>query len=133
MDKKKILLDTNFLMIPYTENIEIFQEIERLVLEKYELFTLTGVVEELKRIEKDKRSKGRDKIASRVALQLIEKKNIKVIESHGRVDRFIIDFAQRNKKDVIICTNDKRLRKKLKKLNVSTICMRGRNRLEFAL
>jgi len=132
MDKKKILLDTNFLMIPYTENIEIFQEIERLVPEKYELFTLTGVVEELKRIERDKGSKGRDKIASRIALQLIEKKNIKVIESHGRVDRFIIDFAQRNKKDVIICTNDKRLRKKLKKLNVSTICMRGRNRLEFA-
>ncbi|RLI88804.1 MAG: ribonuclease VapC [Candidatus Altiarchaeales archaeon] len=132
MDKTKILLDTNFLMIPYTENIEIFQEIERLIPEKYELFTLTGVVEELKKIEKGKRAKGKDKIASRIALQLIEKKNIKVIESQGRVDKFIIDFAQRNKKDVIICTNDKRLREKLKKLNVSTICMRGRNRLEFA-
>ncbi|ODS37511.1 MAG: hypothetical protein A7315_04035 [Candidatus Altiarchaeales archaeon WOR_SM1_79] len=130
--KKRLIFDTNFLMIPYKENIEIFQEIKRLVPEKYEIFTFTGVVNELKKIEEGKGSKGKDKIASRIALQLIEKKNIKVMESHGRVDKFIIDFAQRNKKNVIICTNDKKLREKLKELNVSIICMRGRNRLGFA-
>jgi|GEM_PF-464628 len=120
---KLVLLDTNFLMIPYKFGIDIFGEIEKLVEEKYEAVTLSTVVDELKRIKR-----GEDKIAARVALKLIEDNDVRVIESSGVVDSAIIDFAENN--DAIICTNDAKLRRYLQKNGVKTIYMRQKSRLE---
>ncbi len=133
MDKtKKVILDTNFLMIPCTENIDIFQEIQRLVKERYGIFTFSGVIRELGKIRDSEGSKGRDKIAARVALQMVEKKDINVLESHEKVDEAIIDFAKRDGENTIVCTNDKELKRKLRRSNVRVICMRDKNHLDFA-
>lgn len=124
----KVLLDTNFLMIPHNYKIDIFQEIERLIPEAHELTIPSNVLEEIDRVRD---SGGRDGIAAEVALQLVKEKNIGEIQSHGRADEFIIDYAAENKPDVAVCTNDRELRKKLRELNVSVIVMRGRSRLDF--
>jgi rRNA-processing protein FCF1 len=133
MDKtKNVILDTNFLMIPYAEKIDIFQEIDRLVREGYMLFTFSGVIGELEGINEGKDSKGRDKVAARIALQMIEKRGIRTIESHGKVDDALMEFARMNKEDTIVCTNDKELRRKLRMSGIPVIFMRGENRLEFS-
>lgn len=124
----KVILDTNFLMIPHIYKIDIFHEIERLVIGRYEILVPSGVLEELKKL---KNSKGEDKISAQVALQLVEKKCIKTIQSQNLVDEFILDFAVENKPDAIICTNDMELRKRLKELDIPVISMRGKNRLAF--
>ena len=125
----KVLLDTNFLMIPHTYKIDIFQEIERLIPGAHELITPSNVIEE---IHKLRNSRGGDRIAAQVALQLLEEKGVKKIQSQDKADEFMINYAVGDKPHVVVCTNDKELRKRLRELNVPVIVMRGRSRLEFS-
>lgn len=115
-------------MIPYIYKIDIFQEIERLIPGAHEIFIPSNVLDEL---QKFGNSKGKDRIAAQVALQLIEKKGVKKIQNQAGVDEFMINFAVENKGNVIVCTNDRELRKRLKEVHIPVIVMRGRNRLEF--
>lgn len=125
---KIIILDTNFLMVLYKYRIDIFSGIENLVPEAHNIATLGNVIKELEGIQKG--SKGADRIASKIALQLIQKEGMEIIKCEGPVDESIMNFSLNNK-DAIICTNDKKLRKKLKENGVHTICMRDKSRLEF--
>lgn len=121
---KKIILDTNFLTIPYQFNIDIFEEIDRVVEDEYELTTLDSVVEELKKLRK---SKGKDATAANVALDLIQQKNVKVINTHEKnVDIKIYKMADKN---TIIATNDKALRQKLKNKNVKVLYLRSKKHI----
>lgn len=127
---KKVVVDTNFLMLPYTEGIDIFSELERLIVRKNVLIVPREVTTELERIIDNRESRGRDKTAARIALQLIEKKNMVFIDEKGSVDDQIIAYSKKNS-DTVVCTNDKELRKKLGKLNVEIIGMRGGNHLDY--
>jgi len=121
---KKIILDTNFLTIPYQFNVDIFEEIDRIMEEDYELITLDKVVEELKRMKK-----GKDAVAARIGLELIKKKNIKVIKTNEKkVDNAIVKLAN---KDTIVATNDKVLRERIKNKNVKVLYLRSKKHLEM--
>ncbi len=123
---KKIILDTNFLTIPYQFNVDIFEEIDRIMEEDYELITLDRVVEELKNMIK---SKSKDAVAAKIALELIKKKNVKVISTdEKKVDNAIIELADEN---TIVATNDKILRKKIKDKNVKVLYLRSKKHLEM--
>ena len=132
---KTILLDTNFLITSYKYGIDIFGEIGRIIPEIHEIAIPSGVIEELGAIQK--KGSGSDKLASGVALELIEKKGVRVIESEGsreNVDEFMINFAINainNRNKIVVCTNDKELKERLKKLGIRIICTRGKNRLEI--
>ena len=129
-----VLLDTNFLMIPYQFKIDIFSELDRLIPEGYKIVILSTVVDELKKIQEIAR--GKDKISARIGLQLIEKKNLEIIEGLkitkglGRADKAILDFACQNKENTIVCTNDKGIKRILKENDIRIICMRGKRKLE---
>lgn len=129
--KIKVVLDTNFFLIPYQDRIDIFQEIERLVPEAHELVTFSGVIEELRKIQEG--SKIRDKVASKIALELIDKKKINILDSKYNVDSSIINLANEQKGigNLIVCTNDKELKRILKKLGTIIIHKRGKKRLEI--
>ncbi len=106
---KTIVLDTNFLTIPYQFKVDIFEEFNRLVDEKYELVTIDSVIKELKELSK---GRGKDSIAARIGLEFIESKDIKIIETKGEnTDTALLNLAD---KDIIIATNDKILIQKLK-------------------
>jgi len=121
---KRIILDTNFLTIPYQFNIDIFEEIDRVVEGDYELTTLDCVVEELKRLEK---SRGKDASAAKIALILIKQKNIKVIKTGEKnVDIKIYNMADKN---TIVATNDRNLRQRLKNKNVKVLYLRSKKHI----
>jgi len=123
---KKIILDTNFLTVPYQFNVDIFEEIERIIEEDYEIMTLDGVIKELKNMLK---SKSKDAIAAKIALELINKKNVKVISTdEKKVDNAIIELADEN---TIVATNDKILRKKIKNKNIKVLYLRSKKHLEM--
>ncbi|PKP54406.1 MAG: nucleotide-binding protein [Candidatus Altiarchaeales archaeon HGW-Altiarchaeales-3] len=126
-----ILLDTNFLMIPGQFKIDVFTEIERIIPD-YELLTLSGIMLELKKVGETAR-KGRDKISAKIAIQIVENKakenKIKISESSGDVDEFIVKFAVEN--GAVVCTNDKELKRKLRDQNVRIIHLRSKSKLEF--
>lgn len=107
---KTIVLDTNFLTIPYQFKVDIFEEFNRLIDEKYELVTIDKVVKELKKLSK---GRGKDSIAARIGLDFIKSKDIKIIETkEENTDTALSNLTD---KDIIIATNDKILIQKLKK------------------
>lgn len=130
--KMQVLLDTNFLMIPYQDGVDIFQEIARLVDAPYELLTLSTVKEELTKIKEH--GKGKEKIAASVGLQLLEAKGVKIIESpkEKKPDEEIIEIALKNNKETIVCTNDAQLKKTLRKNNIPIISIRSGNHLDYS-
>ena len=121
---KRVILDTNFLTIPYQFNIDIFEEIDRVVEGEYELITLDCVVYELKKLKK---SRGKNAAAAKVGLILIKEKNVKVIKTNEKkVDNAIYKIAD-NK--TIIATNDRDLIKKLKNKNVKILYLRSKKHI----
>lgn len=108
---KKILLDTNFLLIPSQFNIDIFTEIHRIMNENYKLFILDKTIEELKKIINSKTQKLKNKQAAKLALQLIKAKHIKILKT--KTTDYVDDILAK-KEDYIIATQDLNLKKRLK-------------------
>ena len=107
---QKILLDTNFLLIPYQFKVDIFSEIERICDFPYNLYMLDKSIDELNKIIRTPKKK--DKAAAKLALALI-KGRIKILKSQGSfVDDILASIADDN---TIIATQDKELKKRIKK------------------
>lgn len=123
---KKIILDTNILMVPGKFKVDIFEEIDRIINDEYKLFTLDSVVDELKRLSK-KKSKSAN--IAKLGLELLKSKNIDIIDvGKGSVDKQILDMSD---KDTIVATNDTELKKRLKKKGIKTIYLRKLSQLEL--
>lgn len=122
---KKIILDTNFLTIPYQFNVNIIEEIECLIDEKYEILTTDGVVKELENLSK---KSGKDGIAAKIGLEIIKKEYIKIIKTKGNTDDVLVEISDEN---TIIATNDKILRQRLKSKRIKTIYLRSKKQLEL--
>jgi|SRR3989344_4106154 len=124
---KKILLDTNFLLIPWQFKVDIFTQIDNIAHFKYGLFILDKTLDELKKIVEEQ--KGKDKDAAKVALKLIAIKNIGIIktEEDGETDEIILKTA--SKDDFIVATQDKDLKRRLINQGASVIILRQKKTL----
>lgn len=121
----KILLDTNFLLLPASLKVDIFEGIEKLINEKHELVTIQPVLRELRGLA---REKGKDAAAARVGLQLLEKKKIKILDTEEwDADNAIVKMAE--KENIIVGTLDLELRKKILKMGRKTIYLRAKKHL----
>ncbi len=121
---KKIILDTNFLLIPSQFKVDIFSEIERICSFKYNLFIIDKTIDELKNIIK--LQKGKNKEAAKIALLLIENKKIKKIKTSENLD---VDGLLLKQKDVITATQDIGLKRKLRQNNIQIISLRQKKYL----
>jgi len=148
---KKIILDTNFLLLPVTENVDVYDLIKKLMDEPYELIVLEGSLYE---IEKIISRGGRTAKNASLALQLMRvrmsedqhhllekfdlpplnkhnslEKALKIVRSSKRyVDDAILDFAD---DETLVCTLDAGLKRRLKNSKISVITLRQRKYLVF--
>ena len=107
---RKIILDTNFLLIPSQFNVDIFAEINRIMLEKYQLYTLDKVVDELNKITKDKKQSFKNKRAAKLGLQLLKAKKVKILKTQeDNVDNILASIE-----GYIIATQDVVLKRRIK-------------------
>lgn len=121
---KKIILDTNFLTIPYKFKVDIFEEIDNLISEEHEIITLDGVVRELEHLSKET---GENAAAARIGLDLLKKNQVKIIPVQEKnVDDAIVELSNQ---ETLVATNDKQLINRLKTKSVKVIYLRGKNRL----
>ena len=121
---EKIILDTNFLLIPARFNVDIFSEIDR-ICGKYKLYIIDKTVDELKKIIDT--GKGKDKDAAKLALGLVENRKVEKIKTkEGTVDDLIISLD-----GYIVATQDKELKRRLKEKDVKVISLRQKNYLIF--
>ncbi len=124
--KIRVILDTNMLLVPVQFNVDIFDEIEKLVGRNYQLIVLDSVIRELERIAK---SNKKDAKAAKVALQLLEDKEFVISKTKEKsTDKAIVKLTDDN---TIVATNDKLLRQKLKNKNIKTIYLRSKKYLEM--
>ena len=125
---KRIILDTNFLMIPFQFKIDIFSEFERVCLFNYKLYVFEETIGELKNIAEKQR---KHKKAAKFALKLIKLKNIDIIKSDNSqrsVDLIILNKLGQND---AAATQDVQLKNELLKKGVSVIILRQKKYLEF--
>ena len=121
---KKILLDTNFLLIPFQFNVDIFTEIDRIILNNYKIYVLDKTLEELESIIKDKNQKLKNKNAAKLGLQLVKAKKLNIIKTDSKetVDDIIVNIHE----DYIVATQDIELKRRL---NAKTITLRQKQHL----
>ena len=112
--KTKVILDTNFLLIPAQFRVDIFSEIRRVCDFNYELVVVAETIAELKKIIASGRSSGRDKKAAKLALQLLRKYGVRVLKNYRKVfkraDDAILDIAD---KKSLVATQDRELKRAL--------------------
>ncbi|MAG91401.1 nucleotide-binding protein [Candidatus Woesearchaeota archaeon] len=124
---KKIILDTNFLLIPMQFKVDIFSEFNRICNFNYKLFVFESSINELKKIISNQ--KGKNKKAAQIALKLIKSKNIGMIRSDEQyVDSLILENLD---KDTIIATQDMELKNKVLDKGSSVIILRQKKYLKL--
>ncbi|HIH31375.1 TPA: hypothetical protein HA235_01580 [Candidatus Woesearchaeota archaeon] len=108
----RIVLDTNFLLIPGQFKIDIFEEIRNIMNEPYDLCIFQETIQELSNIA-EKASK--DKNNAKIALMLIKQKNLKSLKNSSieksYIDRIILSNIDSK---CIVCTQDQALKRLLK-------------------
>ena len=124
---KKIILDTNFIIIPYKFNVDIFSEIDRISRFDYELCVIDKTIEELNKLAES--GKGGGKRAAKLALALLKSKKVRELESSGSgiyADDALLEIASPSN---IIATQDIELKRRLKAKGVPVITLRQKKYL----
>lgn len=108
---KKIILDTNFLLIPAQCNVDIFAEIDRLFPEQYQLYVLDKSFWELDKVAAEGRQK--EKLQVKLTKSLLKTQNIKILalDQEGTVDDLLAGLAQTG---YIIATQDQALKRRIR-------------------
>ena len=122
----KIILDSNFLLIPFQFRIDIFEELNDL-LGKAEPIVLSTTIEELKKMAE--KSSAKKYIQFSAALNLTERCEILEVkrEASENYDDVILRVAGELR--IPVATNDAELRKRLRRMGLATIYLRQRARL----
>lgn len=122
--RRIVLLDTSALFMSFEHTLDVEKELVRL-LGSYEIQIIRKVFDEL-HILKEKGS-GKQQLLAKTALSFIKRYNVVEGISAGNADESLLATAQQL--SAVVVTNDKELRRKLKKNGVQTICLRGKNYL----
>lgn len=132
MTIKKIILDTNFLLIPGEFKVDIISEIERICKFNYTLWIVDKTIDEIENII-ETAEKQKSRMAAKLAKQVIKKNSIKLIptkKSDERiVDDIIVDLV--NKHEYIVATQDKGLKDRLKDKMIRLIILRQKRYLKL--
>lgn len=122
-----VICDTNFLMVPGEFGVDVFGEVSRIIDQEYELVAPEPVKGELQKLSKERGEEGK---AARIALMLMEKKGVEVVETEKRTgDASIVEVA-RKMEEPAVGTNDKNLKKQLKERSIPVISLRTKDHLE---
>jgi len=125
----KVILDSNFLFIPSQFQVEIFEELSKLLNRRFDPIILSPTRIELQK----KAERGSPKMRKRasLALKLAEKCHLIDVEQgiNETSDDVIVRVASEWKCPV--ATNDRALRKRLRNISVPVIYLRQKSRLEM--
>ena len=113
--QKTIILDTNFVMIPFSHKIDVYEQIDRVCPFAHQLSVFEGTVQELDKLILQGGLTGKNaKAASQLLIQKLTSEEITVLPGQStHVDDDIVTYAQSNP-SCIVATQDKGLKKRLK-------------------
>jgi uncharacterized protein len=132
IERKKIIIDTNFLLVPGQFRVDIFDEIERIAHFPYELMIIDRTVNELNKIIAGRATQN-DKTAARIALVLLAKYPVLQIKVAGyTVDDAIVNYVRENP-TTLVATNDAGLMRRLKGLRLHIALVRLKQKKYLSL
>ena len=119
MDSKEVVIDTNFFMVPFQFNVDVIDELEKL-LPSYNLTTPSFVINELKGLKNN--NKGKTRLNANLALKLansskVEIKDISLLENET-VDDALLRVSE------VLATNDIELKKRAKDRGITVAYLR---------
>ncbi|WP_458402598.1 type II toxin-antitoxin system VapC family toxin [Methanobrevibacter sp.] len=119
MDSKEVVIDTNFFMVPFQFNVDVIDELEKL-LPSYKLTTPSFVINELKGLKNN--NKGKTRLNANLALKLansskIEIKDISLLENET-VDDALLRVSE------VLATNDIELKNRAKDKGITVAYLR---------
>ena len=125
-----VVPDTNFLLVPGQFGVDIISELNRILDVRFKILIPNVVLQELEVVEQ--KTRGKDLLAVRMAKKLAERFETVEIGRFGErpIDDQIFDFAVKNER-VIVCTNDKGLKKRLRENGVPVVYLRSKKILEL--
>ncbi len=132
----KIILDTNFLLIPAQFNVDIFSEIRRIAEDRYRLFIVDKTLDELDNIIALQKGKHKSAamLAKSIAAKLIKSGELNIIKT-GKTERLLnvddLILKMANSCDYAVATQDVALKRKLRQNNVALIVLRQKKYLEM--
>lgn len=119
----KVILDTNFLLIPCSEGVDVYAELEKVVSCAFDFVVMRGSWGELDRLHFFGSSKERRQ--AKLAKVILGKKSVKIQDHHeAGVDDAIVLHARVGD---IVATMDKELRRRLKLKGVDVAVLRQRS------
>ena len=128
MAPRPVVLDTNFLLIPFRFRIDILRELEYLIEVSHHFVISSMSLSELKKLAE---RIGKHGMAARLALKLVEanRDKIEIVRSRAHVDDWIVGYAEKN--NAMVCTNDSELRKRLRARDIKVITLKSKSKLGF--
>ncbi len=120
---RKVVMDTNFLLLPYQFGVDIFKQVHELV-ENAEVVIPDAVLEELDGLSKNMGKTGR---AANLALKILGKEKWEKAVSSMSADKWVVAYAKMHR--AIVCTNDREIKQEIKKLKLKTLVLKGRRRI----
>lgn len=115
----KVLLDANFLILPFQENVDIVSELDRVLEGRYDLYTLNRTYNEARDVED---GKYRDRVERLVEALDIARVDV---EEQGSVDEVLVALAG----EYVVCTNDRAVRAELRESGLPHVYLRQRSHL----
>lgn len=143
---KKIILDTNILLLPGQRMIDVFSQIQELMSDSYQLVVLSKTLDELKKLSA---GKSKDARAAQLGLALVNaklaeaptlfekiiglraKNTISLVLVDEYADDAIVMLANKHAKETIVATQDANLMRRLKKRDIPVIMLKAKQRLDF--
>jgi rRNA-processing protein FCF1 len=118
----KVILDSNFLMVPVQFKVDIFEEMNKLLEQRVIAVVPSPIYREIKKLSESKNLKLRKQ--GRIALELARKTKIINIEIRPKetVDELIVRLA--DEWACPVATNDIDLRRKLRDMKIPVIYLR---------
>jgi rRNA-processing protein FCF1 len=124
----KVILDSNFLMIPFQFHLDVFQEIEFLLQKKIDFIVPSLVKYELTAIST---RGGEGAPEASLALQLASRCRVVevALESGETTDDAILKASK--KLGAVVATTDIELKHRLRDINVPVVYLRDKSKLEI--
>ena len=108
-------------------DVDVITQLKNLLPSYYELVVPSLVIDELDKLKR--KSKGKDKLAASVALQIAKGKEFTIvdIDKTEHVDNLLVKYCDNGD---VLCTNDRALRKKARDVGISVVYLRQHRYLE---
>lgn len=123
----KVILDSSFLFIPSQFTIDIFEELAKILNRRFEPVILSPTCNELQKIAKSRSTKLRRQAA--FALKFAQKCRQVDVEKGDRESHDDVIVRVASEMTCCVATNDRALRRRLRRINVPVIYLRQKSRL----